>query len=129
MELYLKCIAGALVGVVLLLTLGRRDLGLALSLTVCVMVALGAMAYLKPVVELLHTLEELGSLDSGLLTILFKAVGMGLITEMAAMVCTDSGSASMARAIQLLGTAAVLWLSLPLFEALLSLIGEILEGL
>ena len=129
MELYLKCIAGALVGVILLLTLGRRDLGLALSLTVCVMVALGAMAYLKPVVELLHTLEELGSLDSGLLTILFKAVGMGLITEMAAMVCTDSGSASMARAIQLLGTAAVLWLSLPLFEALLSLIGEILEGL
>ena len=129
MELYLKCIAGALVGVVLLLTLGRRDLGLALSLTVCVMVALGAMAYLKPVVELLHTLEELGSLDSGLLIILFKAVGMGLITEMAAMVCTDSGSASMARAIQLLGTAAVLWLSLPLFEALLSLIGEILEGL
>ena len=129
MELYLKCIAGALVGVVLLLTLGRRDLGLALSLTVCVLVALGAMAYLKPVVELLHTLEELGSLDSGLLTILFKTVGMGLITEMAAMVCTDSGSASMARAIQLLGTAAVLWLSLPLFEALLSLIGEILEGL
>ena len=129
MELYLKCIAGALVGVVLLLTLGRRDLGLALSLTVCVMVALGAMAYLKPVVELLHTLEELGSLDSGLLTILFKAVGMGLMTDLAAMVCTDSGSASMARAIQLLGTAAVLWLSLPLFEALLSLIGEILEGL
>ena len=129
MELYWKCAAGALVGVVLMLTLGRKDLGLALSLTVCAMVSLGAMAYLEPVVDLIRRLEELGSLNSELLTILFKAVGLGLITELAAMVCTDSGNASLARALQLLGTAAVLWLSLPLFEALLALIGEILEGL
>ena len=88
-----------------------------------------AAELLEPVTALVETLEGLGGLDGGSVAILFKAVGVGLITDIAAMVCTDSGNASMAKAVGLLGTAAVLWLSLPLFEALLSLIQEILEGL
>ena len=129
MALYLKCAAAALMGVVLILALGRKDQGLLLSLAVCVMIAMAAADYLHPVMELLCTLEELGGLDSGMIAILFKCVGIGLITEMAGMVCTDSGNASMAKALQLLGTAAVLWLSVPLFKGLLDLIQEILEGL
>ena len=129
MELFLKCTAGALVAVVLILILGRRDLGLILSMAVCAMVALAASELLEPVMELLDTLQAPGGLDRELVGILFKAVGMGLITDLTAMVCTDSGNASLAKALGLLGTAAVLWLSLPLFEALLSLVQEILEGL
>ena len=129
MELYLKCAAGVLVAVVLILALGRKDLGLLLSMAVCAMTALTAAELLKPVTALVDTLEGLGGLDGDLVAILFKAVGIGLITEIASLVCTDSGNASLAKAVNLLGTAAVLWLSLPLFEALLSLIQEILEGL
>ena len=129
MELYLKCAAGAMVAVVLILALGRKDLGLLLSMAVCAMTAMAAAELLEPVAALLDTLENLGGLDSRLVGILFKAVGVGLITDIAAMVCTDSGNASLAKAVGLLGTSAVLWLSLPLFEALLSLIQEILEGL
>ena len=129
MALYFKCAAAALMGVVLILALGRKDLGLVLSLLVCIMISIAAAEYLDPVVELLQTLENLGGLDSGMITILFKSVGLGLVTEIAGMVCNDSGNASMAKALQLLGTAAVLWLSIPLFHGLLSLIQEILEGL
>lgn len=129
MELYLKCAAGVLVAVVLILALGRKDLGLLLSMAVCAMTALTAAELLKPVTALVDTLEGLGGLDGDLVAILFKAVGIGLITEIASLVCSDSGNASLAKAVNLLGTAAVLWLSLPLFEALLSLIQEILEGL
>lgn len=129
MELFLKCAGGVLVAVVLILTLGRKDLGLLLSMAVCAMTAMAAAELLEPVTALVDTLESLGGLDGGSVAILFKAVGVGLITDIAAMVCTDSGNASMAKAVGLLGTAAVLWLSLPLFEALLSLIQEILEGL
>ena len=129
MGLFLKCSAGVLVAVVLILALGRKDLGLILSMAVCAMTAMAAAQLLEPVTALLDTLESLGGLDGDLVAILFKAVGVGLITDIAAMVCTDSGNASLAKAVGLLGTAAVLWLSLPMFEALLSLIQEILEGL
>ena len=88
-----------------------------------------AMEYLEPVMVLLRRLEELGQLDGSMVGILLKCVGIGLITEIAGMVCTDSGNGSMAKALQLLGTAAVLWLAVPLFDGLLTLIQEILEGL
>ena len=129
MALYLKCAGAALVGVVLVLTLGRKEMGLVLSAAVCVMIALAAADYLEPVVDLMRKLEELGGLDSAMITILLKCVGIGLITEIAGMVCTDSGNGSLAKALQLLGTAATLWLAVPLFDGLLTLIQEILEGL
>lgn len=129
MALYLKCAGAALVGVVLVLTLGRKEMGLVLSAAVCAMIALAAAEYLEPVLDLLRRLEELGGLDGAMIAILLKCVGIGLITEIAGMVCTDSGNASLAKALQLLGTAAVLWLAVPLFDGLLTLIQEILEGL
>ena len=129
MALYLKCAAVVLMGVVLILALGRKDQGLLLSLAICVMIAMAAAEYLEPVLELMGTLERLGGLDGGMTAILFKCVGIGLVTEIAGMVCADSGNASMAKALQLLGTAVVLWLSVPLFNGLLELIQEILEGL
>ena len=42
MELFLKCAAGVLVAVVLILALGRKDLGLLLSMAVCAMTAMAA---------------------------------------------------------------------------------------
>ena len=128
MALYLKCAGAALVGVVLVLALGRRDLGLVLSAALCAMIALAALEYLDPVLELVGTLEEMGRLDGSFITILLKCVGIGLVTEIAGVVCADSGNGSLAKALELLGTAVVLWLSVPLFNGLLELIQEILEG-
>ena len=129
MAMYLKCAGAALVGVVLVLTLGRKEMGLVLSAAVCAMIALVAMEYLEPVLDLLGRLEDLGGLDGTMISILLKCVGIGLITEIAGMVCTDSGNGPMAKTLQLLGTAVVLWLAVPLFDGLLTLIQEILEGL
>lgn len=129
MVLYLKCVGAAVVGVVLILALGRKEMGLVLAAALCVMVALAAVEYLEPVLALMRRLEELGQLDGTMIAVLFKCVGIGLMTEIAGVVCVDSGNASLAKALQLLGTAVVLWLSVPLFDGLLSLIQEILEGL
>ena len=129
MALYLKCAGAALVGVVLILMLGRKEMGLVLGAALCAMTALAAASYLEPVLELLNRLEELGRLDGAMITVLLKCVGIGLLTEIAGTVCADSGNASLAKALGLLGTAVVLWLSVPLFDSLLLLIQEILEGL
>lgn len=129
MGLYWKAAAAVLVAVVLILALGRKDLGLVLGIAACAMVSLAALEYLEPVTELFDTLETLGDLESGMISILLKSVGIGVLTEIAAMVCTDSGNGSLGKALQLLGTAVILWISLPLFTALLDLIQEIMGNL
>lgn len=129
MGLYWKAAAAVLLAVVMILMLRRQELGAVLGIAVCAMVAMAAAEYLRPVWELLDSLRSLGELDGDLITILLKAVGIGLVTEIACLVCTDSGNASLGKAFQLLGTAVILWMSIPLFTALLELIQEILEGL
>ena len=129
MELYWKTTAAVLLAVVMILMLGRQDMGMLLALVVCAMAAIAALDYLEPVRELLKTLERMGNLDGDMIRILLKAVGIGLLTEISAMVCADSGKGSLGKMLQLLGTAAVLWMSIPLFTALLELIQEILNWL
>lgn len=64
-----------------------------------------------------------------MLGLLLKAVGIGLVSQIAGAVCTDAGNGALARQLQLLGNAAILYLSLPLFSGLLELLQEILGEL
>lgn len=129
MELYWKAAAGALLAVILMLSLGRREMGTALGIAVCVMAALAAVSYLRPVMELLEELRELGEFEGEWMTILLKAAGIGMVTEIAGLICADSGSASLGKTLQLLGTAVILWMSIPLFRGLLELLQDILGAL
>ena len=45
------------------------------------------------------------------------------------MICTDAGNASLTKAIQLLGGAVILYLSVPMFSALMDLIQKIVGEL
>ena len=128
MGLYWKAVAAVLLAVVLIWTLRRQEMGVLLGMAVCAMVMAVAMAYLGPVLELVETLQELGGLDEELTSILLKSVGIGLVTEIAGLICADSGNASLGKSLQLLGTVAILWLSVPLFTSLLELIQEMMVG-
>lgn len=119
-----------LLAVVLILMLGsNKEMGTLLSLAVCCMAAIIAMSYLRPVIDFLRTLETLGSLDGELIGILMKAAGIGILTEIAVLVCNDAGNASLGKSVLLLGTAVILWLSLPLLTALVELLQSILGEL
>lgn len=127
MTLFLQGCGAVLLALILIMMQSHhKEMGTLLSLAVCCMVAILAMSYLSPVIDFLRTLETLGSLDSDLVEILMKAVGIGILAEISAMVCTDAGNASLGKAVQLLGTAVILWLSLPLFKALVELLQSIL---
>ena len=60
---------------------------------------------------------------------LLKVTGIGMVTEIAALVCKDAGNESMGKSMQLLGTATILWLSMPLLTALIELLQKILGEL
>ena len=128
MELFWKAAAGTLITAVLGLAVGKwnKDMGLLLSMAATCMIAVAAVVYLEPVLDFLRKLQALGDLQGDMLGILLKAVGIGLVSEIAGMVCADAGNSSLAKSVQMLGGAVILWLSIPIFNALLELIREIL---
>lgn len=131
MEPFWKAAALALIAGVLSLTLKNQDkeYGILLSIAACLMVTAITVTYLKPVYAFLKELETLGDLRGDMLAILIKALGVGLASEIASMICTDAGNASLTKAIQLLGGAVILYLSVPMFSALMDLIQKIVGEL
>ena len=126
MELFWKASAAVLLTVVLVLALQKREISLLLVLAVCCMTAAAAMSYLEPVVDLLRELEDMMQMDQGMLSTLMKAAGIGLVAEIGSLICSDGGSGSLGKTLQILGAAGILFLSVPLFQSLLNLIREIL---
>lgn len=131
MEPFWKAAALALIAAVLSLTLKNQDkeYALLLSIAACLMVTAITVTYLEPVFAFVKELEMLGDLHGDMLAILIKALGVGLASEIASMICTDAGNASLTKAIQLLGGAVILYLSVPMFSALIDLIQKIVGEL
>lgn len=131
MDIYVKAIACALVGVVFCLCLyGKgKEISLLLSMLICVMVIGVGFSYLSSVFSFFANLQRLIGLDNDLLNILLKAVGVAVMGEIAVLVCSDAGQASLGKAVQLLTSVVILWISLPLYTQILTLIEELLTGI
>ncbi len=131
MEQFWQWIALALIGVVLALVVGKNapQMAVLVTLAVCCALAMGAVELLEPVTALLAQIRRLGSLDGELVSVLLKAAGIGMVGELASLICSDAGEQAMGKAVQLLANAAVLWLSVPLLRHLLTLVEEVLGRL
>lgn len=131
MNEFLKATAGVLTALILYLCLNKhsKDSSILLTLAVCAMVLLSAMSILRPVLAFLERLQEIGDLDTDLLSVLLKAVGIGMIAEISMLICKDAGNESMGKTIQMMATAVVLWISIPVFDKLLSLMNKILGSI
>lgn len=125
----MKTAAGIFFSLVMLVTLTKqsKDMATVLTICVCCMVGIIAFSYLQPVVNFLHTLQEKTGVDSAFFHILLKAVGIALLGETASLICTDAGSSSLGKMVQVLSSAVILWLSLPLLEKLLELVDGVLD--
>lgn len=125
---YLRLCAIALVGVILILTLERnqKEIGLVLGLVVCCLVICGSITYLSPVIDFIDQLEELSNIDHELLRIVLKAAGISILADIVNLICADSGNASLGKALHMLGISVILWLSIPLFQALIDLLQSVL---
>ena len=131
MVLFLKAIAIAMIGMIvrMLLSKQNKEISFALSVIVCCIVLIAAMTYTKPVVDLLSRLESLGHLDPETIRILLNALGIIVLSELVALLCKDSGNTALGNCVQLLGTAVILRLSIPMLNSILDTIEEILSAL
>lgn len=128
MDIFIKSVAGTFVALILYLILAKhgKDISTLLTAAVCCMLAIAAISYIQPVIAFIERLQQITKLDSEMLQIILRTVGIGLLAEITSLICSDVGNAAMGKSLQLLAGGVVLWLSLPLFTKLIDLIEEIL---
>lgn len=115
---------------ILALFLEKNDKGYAIVLTLAaaLMIGYAAIYFLEPAFSFLKQLEELGSLNSSILQVLLKILGIGITAELTGNVCADAGNASIQKEIHFLASAVILYLSLPVYGSLLDLLQEVIQN-
>lgn len=113
--------AAGLVGTVLALILGqyRPEFRMLVTAAVTLLLMVMVLEQLSSVLEQLRSTMELTGLTGDYAAILFKAVGICLLTQLAGDVCRDSGESSIASKIELAGRAAILLTAMPLIQEVL----------
>jgi len=130
MNTFLKVAAGVLISALLSLILSKqsKDISVLLVLAVCCMTIALAVQYLEPVITLVHRLSELANLDGDMLKILLKSVGLGILAEIVSLICSDSGNVTLGKTIQIFAAVMILYLSIPLFTKLVTLVEDLLSA-
>ena len=128
MGVFLKISAGVLVASVLTLVLSGycKDISLLLTLFVCAVVLIAASVYLEPIIDFAQRLIQLGNISQDYLNVLLKITGIGLISQISGLICSDTGNQSMAKVLQIATTTVIICISVPLLEEILTLIETIL---
>ena len=131
MDLFWKSAAAVLITVVIALTLGKweSNITLMLSVAVCSMVSMIAVSFLEPVMDLFRQLSAMSGLGKNTLTILLKILGIGFVTEIVSLICTDSGNSSLGKIMTFLSSSVVLWLSIPIINQLIDILKQILGAI
>ena len=130
MERFFQAAAAVLIAVIIGLVLSKqgRDWTIILTALVSCMVLSVTAAYLEPILDFVGQLKAVSNLDGDILVIILKAVGIGLVAEIAALICQDAGNAALGKGIQILASVVILWLALPLMQGLLELVQKIMGG-
>ena len=131
MEIFIKASAAILIAAIFSVILAKngKDISILLSLSVCCMVLLLAGTYLRPVLDFVMNLTNLGELKPELINALLKITGIGMISQIVTLVCMDAGNQTLAKALQIMTSALILCLSIPLLEEMLSLIESVLGSI
>lgn len=130
MTLFLQAAVLAVVTVILAAVLKKQNQELALLLTLagCILLALFLLHLAEPVVDFLTRLRHLSGLDKSLMEPMLKTIGIGLITQVSANICTDAGESAIAKLVEVCGGVLALYVALPLLEAVIDLVEQMSGG-
>ena len=130
MEIVLQGSAIAIIGALFAVFLRRYDGAFAALVTLgcgCVILYL-LISILSPILAFLERLREAAGIASPVLHPLLKSVAIGLLVNVAVTICADTGNSAVGSVVRLLGTAASIYIALPLLEAVLDLVTNMMGG-
>ncbi len=100
-----------------------KTISVLVSVSACVLILVHIIRRIEPVIELLKAMYAESVL--GDFEIIFKCLGISLITQFVADVAADSGNKSLSNQMIFVGRAAIVALAMPLFAQVLELIGQL----
>ena len=123
-------IAAAVVAAFLAVMLRHHapEQGLAVGITAGILLLAVALGEALPLFRELTDLLKAGGLSGEYVTVLFKALGVCLLTQLAADACRDAGEQGLASKTEVAGKLALLTLALPLFRKLGEIALSMVQG-
>ncbi len=110
----------------LLLKGTKPELALAVTIAGSIILLLFVFELLAGSISVFATIAQTTGIDSSLVKILLKMVGIGYLVEFSAGILTDFGQNSLADKLVFCGKVVVLILAIPILESVLTLINNLL---
>ncbi|MDR2909314.1 MAG: stage III sporulation AC/AD family protein [Oscillospiraceae bacterium] len=105
----------------------RPEFALLLSLGAGALILGGIVAGMRPVLGQIQSVFDHTGLPAPYAEILFKALGLCFITQIACDACKDAGETAIGSKVELAGKIGVLVISLPLFSQVLGIVDSLLR--
>lgn len=99
---------------------------LLLSLAAAVILALASVSFLEPIFSFLRRLERVCGISAVYAGTMIKCMLITLVSRLGVSFCKDAGQHGIASMLELGGTLAAVWAAIPLFDAFLSMLEELM---
>lgn len=129
MDYYYRILGMVLITVMLCCAVPKNISELRMVLVICGFLAVAwfIVYLLEPIIGFMRELSEIGTFTNEYTVILFKITGICILSQLAVLICSDSGNASMGKILQLSSNVIVIYLGIPIFQSLLGILQEILR--
>lgn len=127
MDIFIKAAAISAVGAILALLIKKENPETALLLTIaagCIILYF-AFDIITNIIDFAENLADTTGLSSAVISIVVKTTGIAILTKLSSDVCRDAGQQSLASAVELTGSAAALYIALPLMKTVFSMIDKV----
>ncbi len=111
-----------------LLRHNQPEAALGIGLIAGVVVLWKVLGRVVPLIESVRSMLEGAALSSVYVGILFRALGVCLLTQLAADTCRDAGETALATKAEFVGKILLMVLSMPLFEEIIHLAQSLMQG-
>lgn len=128
MEGILKVAAIAVVGAICTVVVKKnvQELGVVLALAAGVIILSFSLGAIEGVRSLMDTLSDTAGLSPAVLAPVVKTVGIAIVTRISAEICRDSKESGIAAFVETAGSAMALFVALPLLQAVLATVTQLL---
>ena len=128
MELLIKAAAISITVSILTLLLKKTSPEAAMLLLIAAScgVLFLAMELIGSLSDFIDLAAELSGLSPSVVAPVLKCVGIAVISRIASDLCKDAGALAIASSVELVGTAAALFVAMPLLQTLIRMIGDLI---
>ncbi len=119
-----KLLGFAVIATVLIVVIKeqRKEIALILSVFTSIAIIAYAMTQMSGVITMLESLIEKSGISKDFMLIIFKVIGIAYLVEFGKNICMDAGQSAIATKLEMAGKVMIVVLSVPLINALLSVI-------